>query len=63
MKTDAIQKLSEGAGVAVGGTATAAVWLSNIDVMLRIAVSLATLAVLVFAIEHQIRRRWPRDPK
>jgi len=52
---DTAQRSMDIANLAVGGTATAAAWLADIDVALRIGVSGLTCIYLCIAIYHRLK--------
>lgn len=53
--SEKVQLVTDVTRVAVGSVGTAAVWMTDLDVEIRIGVGLATIIYLVIAIIHRLQ--------
>lgn len=54
--TSPVSRVLDAAGPAIGVPATITVWLANLDMVLRICVSIGTLVVIAMSIWHKLQR-------
>ena len=55
MSTEDVRRAADAVNVLIGGGATTAVWVADLDMALRIGVSALTMIYLAVAIWHRLR--------